>query len=163
MFIACTPILRRLFVVHLHNRSAQGLHFFADALHARFNCSHCAAQSQKQIVLCGCCSEVIHPGTGIQWQGLAAPLVQTCERLCLRQTSTLQCGLAWRDRQYLQRQLGDQPQLTHAASQQTRDVIASHVFHHLPAKCELLAFAVDHLGTQDEITHIAYIGARWAA
>ena len=59
--------------------------------------------------------------------------------------------------------LGDQTQLAHAACQQTRDVVAGYVFHHLTAKSELLAFAVDHLGAQDEITHIAYIGARWSA
>ena len=70
-----------------------------------------------------------------------------------------QRGLGHRHRQHLERDLRDHTQRAHGPGHQARHVVTRHVFHHLPAKGEQLAPAVDDLHAQHIIAHIAHRSA----
>ena len=72
-----------------------------------------------------------------------------------------QSGLGGGHRQHLERDLGDQPQRTHAAHHHAGDIVASHVFHDLATKDQFLPQAVDQMQAQHVFTHRTGTGAGW--
>ena len=112
-------------------------------------------------VLRGCGGGVVHPGTGVQRQGLPAPAVQQFKRIMLGQ-GTHQRGFRRGHGQDLQGQLGDDTERAQTACHETRHVVTGHVLHDLAAKGERLAQAIEQLHAQHMVAHTADIGAGWA-
>ena len=85
--------------------------------------------------------------------------MQQVQRCLLGQARTHQRGFCRGHRQHLQADLGDQTQRTPTAGQEAADIVASHVFHDLPAKREVLAQPINEACAQHIVAHSASGGA----
>ncbi|PMQ14640.1 hypothetical protein JaAD80_19830 [Janthinobacterium sp. AD80] len=98
------------------------------------------------------------PATGGNGQRLAGPFIEQAQGGNFRARQA-QRRFAQRQGQHFQRHLQDQAQRAHGSRQQARDIVAGHVFHHLPAKGQAFAMAIHQHGAQHEVTHGARAGA----
>ena len=125
----------------------------AGGLHGRAG----TAQAQVQGVGPG----IVHPATGVERQRLAAPGLQAAQRVGLAAFKA-QRGLGRGHGQHFEADFGEHPELPPTARHEARDVVPGHVLHHLAAKVQVLAQAVDHAHAQHVVAHTARTGARRA-